>query len=123
MATLSSEPFMEHVKVSHPRCPLQIRPSQHHSYLAEYNDIPPFKYAHMLDFFGGESKPGVNFHLVKNQRDLESTFTNPNVVTPKEVQIIEVIFDPFDIPWRLAGLLKARGLEKELIEEGFTNVQ
>jgi len=91
----------------------------------EYNNIPPFKYSHLLSFFGGESKPGVNYHLVKTRADLESTLTKPNIVEPTEVQIIEVILDVWDIPWKLAGLLKARGgnMAEYLVEEGFSNAK
>jgi len=47
------------------------------------------------------------------------------VVEPTEVQIIEVILDVWDIPWKLAGLLKARGgnMAEYLVEEGFSNAK
>lgn len=86
--------------------------------------MPAFKYSHLLTFFGGESKPGVNYHLAKTRTELEEVLTNPNVVEPSEVQIVEIVLDICDIPWILVGFLKGRGgkaMEEYLVAEGFSN--
>jgi pyruvate decarboxylase len=83
-----------------------------HGAKLKYNNIPTFDYSLLLSFFGGKSVPGTNYHLALTRDELESAMMSEHVRNPKEVQIVEVKMEPFDIPWKLAGLLKARGGER-----------
>jgi len=51
----------------------------------------------MLSFFGGESKPGKNYHLATTCAEFEAAMENENVQRPKEVQVVEVRMGAFDI--------------------------
>jgi hypothetical protein len=51
----------------------------------------------MHTFFGGESKPGTNYHLATTCAEFEAAMENANVVEPKEVQVVEVRMGTFDI--------------------------
>ena len=56
----------------------------------------------MLSFFGGESKPGTNYHLATTCAEFEAAMENENVREPKEVQVVEVRMGAFDIVSRAA---------------------
>jgi len=51
----------------------------------------------MLSFFGGESKPGINYHLATTCAEFEAAMEKKEVREPKEVQVVEVRMGAFDI--------------------------
>lgn len=87
-----------------------------------YNDIVPFNYKHMLPFFHmDETEASKSFHRVETKAELEKVFGLESVKEPQTVQVIEVIMEPKDVPWRLATQVATRGPEavKEMQEAGF----
>lgn len=53
--------------------------------------------------------------------EMEACLQEKRLSDPSDVQILEVLMDKLDIPWRLSQYLKRRQ-EKYMRDEGFTNV-
>jgi pyruvate decarboxylase len=93
-----------------------------HGARATYNDIVPFNYEHMLPFFNmpvEEAKK--NFHKATTKVELEDILAKDSVKNPKSVQVVEIMMDMLDVPWRLSTQIATRGPEavKEMREAGF----
>jgi pyruvate decarboxylase len=93
-----------------------------HGARATYNDIVPFNYEHMLSFFNmpvEEAKK--NFHKATTKVELEDILAKDSVKNPKSVQVVEIMMDMLDVPWRLSTQIATRGPEavKEMREAGF----
>lgn len=81
-----------------------------HGARQSYNDIVPFNYSYMLQFFNmPESEAKKNFHRAETKAELEEVLKLDSVKQPKTVQIVEVIMDKMDVPWRLATQIATRG--------------
>lgn len=86
-----------------------------------YNDIPYFNYAHLLPLFTApDSKDdlSLNYHVASTREELESILKIDRVVNPKEIQVLEIRLDPFDLPWKLIKALNIRN-PGYLKREGF----
>ncbi|TKA30956.1 hypothetical protein B0A50_01924 [Salinomyces thailandicus] len=93
-----------------------------HGAKQSYNDIVPFDYRHMLPFFNmPEAEAKKNFHRAETKEELEEVLGRENVKAPKTVQVVEVVMDAMDVPWRLSTQIATRGPEavKEMKEAGF----
>ena len=93
-----------------------------HGARQSYNDVPPFNYRHMLSFFGmPEEEAKKNFHRAETKVELDEILQLESVKQPKTVQIVEVVMDAMDVPWRLSTQVGTRGPEaiKEMKEAGF----
>ena len=93
-----------------------------HGARATYNDIVPFNYEHMLPFFNmpvEEAKK--NFHKATTKAELEDILAKDGVKNPRSVQVVEIMMDMLDVPWRLSTQIATRGPEavKEMREAGF----
>ena len=87
-----------------------------------YNDIVPFNYSHMLQFFNmPEEEAKKNFHKASTKAELEEIFAKESVKSPKQVQVVEIVMEMLDVPWRLSTQIATRGPEavKEMKEAGF----
>ncbi|KAF2172231.1 hypothetical protein M409DRAFT_17469 [Zasmidium cellare ATCC 36951] len=87
-----------------------------------YNDIVPFDYSHMLPFFNmSPSEAKKNFHRCETKEQLEEVLKLESVRSPKGVQVVEIVMDKLDVPWRLSTQVGTRGPEavKEMKEAGF----
>lgn len=87
-----------------------------------YNDIVPYNFAHMLALFGmGEAEAEENFHRVTTKAEFEDVARKESVRNPKKVQVVEVVMEPLDAPWRLVGQVATRGEEsvRKMKEAGF----
>ena len=91
-----------------------------------YNDIVPFDYSHLLPFLGPSStdeavSSGVAHHRARTRAELEHILSLDEVCKPNGVQLIEIMMEPLDVPWRLATQVAARGPQavKEMREAGF----
>jgi len=87
-----------------------------------YNDIVPFKYEHMLPFFNmPEAEARKCYHKATTKQELEDVFSLDRVKQPQGVQVVEIVIDMLDVPWRLATQIAMRGPEavKEMREAGF----
>ena len=87
-----------------------------------YNDIVPFNYTHMLPFFNmPESEAKKNFHKASTKAELEEILGKETLKNPKSVQVVEIVMDMLDVPWRLSTQIATRGPEavKEMKEAGF----
>nr|POE56216.1 pyruvate decarboxylase [Quercus suber] len=93
-----------------------------------YNDVVPFNYAHLLPFLSPAAEAGsdaqtpqTNFHRATTKAELETILTLPHVQHPQTVQVLEIMLDKLDVPWRLSGIIAMRGPEsvRELKEAGF----
>ncbi|KAF2717464.1 pyruvate decarboxylase-like protein [Polychaeton citri CBS 116435] len=87
-----------------------------------YNDIPPFNYRHMLPFFGmDEALAKKSFHRAGTKVELEEILAKETVIQPANIQVIEVVMDKLDVPWRLSSQIASRGPDamREMTEAGF----
>jgi pyruvate decarboxylase len=92
-----------------------------------YNDIVPSAYQHMLPFFNmSPEQAAANFHRAATRAELDKVLALDRIKDPvgyaKGPQVIEVIVDKMDVPWRLATQIGTRGPEavKEMKDAGFT---
>ena len=85
-----------------------------------YNNILPIQYSYLPHLFS-HPHPTTAHRRAATKTDLEAALADPNLSEPKEVQILEVVMDQLDIPWRLAQYLK-RKQEGYMRLERFTNV-
>ncbi|KAK5132396.1 hypothetical protein LTR08_009126 [Meristemomyces frigidus] len=93
-----------------------------HGARQSYNDIVPFDYRHMLPFFSmPEAEAKKNFHRAETKAELDEILKLGSVKQPKTVQIVEVVMDAMDVPWRLSTQVASRapGAAKEMREAGF----
>lgn len=93
-----------------------------HGARQSYNDIVPFNYRHMLPFFNmPEAEAKNNFHRAETKAQLEDILALESVRRPKTVQVVEVMMDMMDVPWRLSAIIAARGpaAVQEMKDAGF----
>ena len=93
-----------------------------HGARQSYNDIVPFDYKHMLPFFNmPEAEAKKNFHRAETKAELEEVLKLESVKKPQTVQVVEVVMDMMDVPWRLSTQIGTRGPEaiQEMKEAGF----
>jgi pyruvate decarboxylase len=93
-----------------------------HGARCTYNDIVPFNYDHMLPFFNMSAEDAKkSFHKATTKAELEDILAKDSVKNPKGVQVVEIVMDMFDVPWRLSTQIATRGPEavKEMREAGF----
>lgn len=93
-----------------------------HGAQKSYNDIVPFNYAYLLPFFNmSPSDAKNNFHRCETKAQLEEVLAMESVRVPKAVQVVEIVMDKLDVPWRLSAQVGTRGPEavKEMKEAGF----
>jgi pyruvate decarboxylase len=87
-----------------------------------YNDIVPFDYSKMLPFFNMPAEEAAkNFHRCTTKAELEEVLKLDSVRNPQAVQVVEIVMDALDVPWRLSMQVATRGPEtvKEMEEAGF----
>ncbi|KAM0719619.1 hypothetical protein Q7P37_003749 [Cladosporium fusiforme] len=91
-----------------------------------YNDIVPFAYEHLLPFFNMPVEQARrNFHRAESQSELDAVLALERVRDPvgyaQGPQVVEVVVDKMDVPWRLATQVGTRGPEavREMREAGF----
>ena len=81
-----------------------------HGAKQSYNDIVPFDYKHMLPFFNvPEEEAKKNFHRAETKVELEEILKKEEVRSPKTVQVLEIVMDAMDVPWRLSTQIAVRG--------------
>lgn len=93
-----------------------------HGARCTYNDIVPFNYEHMLPFFNMSAEEAKkSFHKATTKAELEEILKKDCVKEPKGVQVVEIMMDMLDVPWRLSTQIATRGPEavKEMREAGF----
>ena len=94
-----------------------------HGAKSSYNDIVPFNYSHMLSFFNAsKSVANAGFHKASTRAELEDILQIDAVVNPKTIQVIELMMDMMDVPWRLSTQVAMRGAAavRDMREAGFT---
>jgi pyruvate decarboxylase len=91
-----------------------------HGARQKYNDINKAIYEHMLPFFG-HPDPANSYRRVVRKDEWAKVFEDPSLKEPKNIQVIELMLDKFDVPWRLTKLIASRGPKavKELEDSGF----
>lgn len=97
-----------------------------HGARQSYNDIVPFAYEHLLPFFNMPREQAArNFHRAATKVELDAVLALDRVRDPvghgKGPQVIEIVVDMMDVPWRLATQVGTRGPEavREMREAGF----
>ncbi|KAK3055544.1 hypothetical protein LTR09_003464 [Extremus antarcticus] len=93
-----------------------------HGARQSYNDIVPFNYKHMLPFFNmPEGEAEKCYHRAETKAELEEILAKDGVKKPQKVQVVEIVMDMLDVPWRLSSQIATRGPEavKEMKEAGF----
>lgn len=93
-----------------------------HGARQSYNDILPMNYSFTLQALGmPEEEAKKNFHRATNRAEFEEIVARKSVQNPQAVQIVEVMMDMMDVPWRLSTQIATRGPEavKEMREAGF----
>lgn len=74
-----------------------------------YNDIAPFDYSHMLSFFNMPAEEAKkNFHRCETKTELEEVLELDSVRQPKAVQVVEIVMNKLDVPWRLSAQIATR---------------
>lgn len=76
----------------------------------------------MLPFFNmPEAEAKEAFHKATTKAELEDILAKDCVKNPKTVQVVEIVMDTFDVPWRLSSQIATRGpaAVKEMKEAGF----
>ena len=93
-----------------------------HGAKQSYNDIFPCNYSHMLKLFGmPEKQANESYHKASTRQELQEIFAKPVFHNPPNLQIVEVMMDAFDSPWRLVAQIGMKGPEtiKKMKEGGF----
>ncbi|KAF2484230.1 pyruvate decarboxylase isoenzyme [Neohortaea acidophila] len=93
-----------------------------HGAECSYNDIVPFNYEHMLPFFNMPPAQAKKcFHKAHTKAELDAILALDRVQNPTSVQVVEIVMDRLDVPWRLASGVAMRGPEavREMREAGF----
>jgi len=94
-----------------------------HGAFQSYNDIVPFNYEHMLPFLGNSSpeKTQAQYHKATTKEELEAILSKESVKQPNGVQVVEIVMDMLNVPWRLATQVATRGPQavQEMREAGF----
>ncbi|TLD11833.1 hypothetical protein E2P81_ATG10275 [Venturia nashicola] len=97
-----------------------------HGARQSYNDIVPFVYEHLLPFFNMPVEQAKkNFHRATTKVELDEVLALEQVRDPvgygKGPQVIEIVVDMMDVPWRLATAVGTRGPEavQEMRDAGF----
>ncbi|KAH7047352.1 pyruvate decarboxylase isoenzyme [Macrophomina phaseolina] len=84
-----------------------------------YNDINNLSYQHLLPLFQHPS-PTTCYRRCTSKSELDAALADPELADPSLVQVVEIIMDKLDVPWRLMEVIKAReGKEQGLRAEGF----
>lgn len=68
--------------------------------LPGYNDIASWNHQLLLSAFGAEDG-GRNSRRVYTKAEFEKAISTPEYVEPSSIQLLEVIVDKMDVPWRL----------------------
>ena len=87
-----------------------------HGAFQSYNDIVPFNYEHMLPFLGNSSseKTQAQYHKATTKEELEAILSKESVKQPNGVQVVEIVMDMLDVPWRLATQVSVGGYNPSL---------
>jgi len=89
---------------------------------AAYNDIVPTNYSALLPLFHHPNS-ATSFHRVATKADFEDVLKKPEMSNPADLQIVELIMEMKDTPWRLGGQIAFRGekAREYLEQEGFVD--
>lgn len=93
-----------------------------HGARQSYNDIFQCDYSHMLKLFGmSEKEADESYHKATTKDEVREILSKPELQNPSRVQVVEIVMDTFDSPWRLVGQLAMRGESsiKKMKEGGF----
>lgn len=93
-----------------------------HGARQKYNDIVPYNWGHTLQLFGmSDAEAKQNYHRCRTKTEFDEIVAKASVRNPEKVQIIEVVMDAFDVPWRLVSQIGARGeaAVKKMEDAGF----
>lgn len=84
-----------------------------------YNNISVYNWSAMLSLFGAKN-PEQQFRSCKTKKEFEAAWSDAALNDPREAQVIEVVTDPKDLPWRLGEGLASRSGQREYLDrEGF----
>ncbi|KAF2817531.1 pyruvate decarboxylase-like protein [Mytilinidion resinicola] len=87
-----------------------------------YNDIVQTDYSALLPLFK-HPDPASSFHRATTKMELDEILKKVELTDPTQLQIVELIVDQLDTPWRLGAQLAVRGevTQKYLADEGFVD--
>lgn len=87
-----------------------------------YNNINKHAYKHLLHLFAAKNADEC-FHHAATPEELEKVLEELETAGEKyegQVQVVEVMMDALDIPWRLKGVLeRKKGMREYLEGENF----
>lgn len=92
-----------------------------HGARQKYNDINFARYEYLLPYFG-HANAAQCYRRVENKEQFgPKILEDEDLKKPKEVQVVELVLDTFDVPWRLTKVLSMRGpaMVEKLTEGGF----
>lgn len=86
-----------------------------------YNDINTLRYEHLLSLFS-HPEPQNYFHRCTNRSELTSVLASLPITRPQHTTVVEIVMDPFDVPWEMSAVISLRGPAKiqTLRDEGFS---
>ncbi|OJD32066.1 pyruvate decarboxylase [Diplodia corticola] len=84
-----------------------------------YNDVNRLSYQHLLPLFQHPS-PDTCYRRCASKHELVAALADPELRDPERLQVVEVVMDRLDVPWRLMEIIRSRaGKGEELRGEGF----
>ncbi|KAI9664087.1 MAG: hypothetical protein M1821_007578 [Bathelium mastoideum] len=93
-----------------------------HGAHAGYNDISPYRFAHVLPLFGmDDAQAAANFRCVRTKAEMEAVLEDGAFEGQPGVKVVEVVMEKIDAPRRLVQQVGTRGAEqvKKMEEAGF----
>lgn len=75
-----------------------------------YNDVVPYNFSFALQLFGMPEKEAKEaYHRCADKKDFERVIGLESLKSPQRTQLIEIMCDAFDSPWRLSAQIGLRG--------------
>ncbi len=88
-----------------------------------YNNIcPKWKWTELLSAFGGDDGINIFSVTIKTKNELDSLLSNDNeFLKSNKIQLIEIVMDVLDIPWRLSEEVKLQADKDTQLYKEFIN--
>ncbi len=72
-----------------------------------YNDISPnWEWTNLLNSFGGRGSKDIFTTKISNEKEMNKLFSDKDFLRGDRLQLVEVIMDRMDVPWRFCEMLE-----------------
>lgn len=86
-----------------------------HGPARKYNDIDPWNYQAMLQFFGGASSENTKSHAARTYEELTAVLSNPDFQASRHIQVLECVLDRYDSPRLLSELVDRNAARQAVV--------